>query len=349
MTLEFARSESAQGRPGPPTAAGILGRPFGYLFAALLWTAITAVTVGLLVLFALPGFVTQDGSSLTPPTGLGQFLLFLIVSPLLGWFVLMLGPGCISQTVFMWTFFVRSLNADYARERISFNAGSTSRPILFPVRQTRWSAFWSIVDRVGWTPPWIVLGAGTAAAFYLVVAQTRFFGLLPGSLGAAFIATIGVGILVIIVVLLRRGIQLLLSPRKKRREIVLDEKYYKGLAARERGRANKLRRAREAGAAEGARLGTPPTDFDRWIAAEVDQLKRDLGGRVLAVRRGDESTIAHAVATLRERTKGAVDETRLRALVTESVILKRNRKKKAAPPVAVDRTKPQPPAPKYPR
>ena len=316
----------------PPAARFIGFSLFGALWSILALLCNGLQLVGIAAALAGQGRITGTA-----------FLLLVALSPLAGWLMLMVAGGMTSQAAIGWMLAVRALDPTFQHEALAFNSGSARHPVLLPVRQTRVSAWLTLADKLGWTPPLPLLGAAMLVYLALLIVATRFGGLATGSFGQAASYALLVGCVVGSGWLALRGVSKALRPVK--RGWVNDEKYRAGVASRARTRANKLARARAAGQAEGSQLGPPPTPFDAWIQAEVDHELRSLGPGVLAIRAGDEEAIQRAVDATARATLGRSTPERLRELVTQGVILKRKRKQAVDAPVP-DPGKPQPPKPR---
>jgi len=319
-----------------PTIAGPAARVIGYGSYALLWTLLAAACAVMIV------FVVAAALNSEVAVDPGTMVWLVVISPLAGWFLLMLVGGTTSQAALMWILAVRAAKPAYANQVLAFNAGARMHPLFLPVRQTGYSAWWTFVSQLGWSPSWPVLVSSSLIYLALLLVSTRVSDLAAGSLGQALEYTISFGALIGAIVLFRLGVPMSLRPTPK--EWAPDARYLAGVASRERARVRKIAAVRAAGMAEGSHLGPPPTAFDTWIRAEVTQVLREQRSRVLDVRAGDEAAIQRAVDAATHVTHGRATPELLRKLVTEGVVLKR-RRKKAAVRAIPDPSGPQPPTP----
>ncbi|TBN57205.1 hypothetical protein EYE40_07225 [Glaciihabitans arcticus] len=317
-----------------PKIASPAARSIGYGLYALLWTLLAAACL-VMIGFVLGAGLTSD-TTLDPTT----VVWLVVVSPLAGWFLLMLVAGTTSQAALMWALAARAVTPAYSAELLAFNAGARMHPLFLPVRQTRYTAWWTFVSQLGWSPSWPVLASSSLCYVALLVVTTQVGRPAVGSLAQVVACVVVLAALVGAVWLFRIGVPLSLRPTPA--EWAADEKYLAGVASRERARQRKVARVREAGLAEGSHLGPPPTAFDTWIRAEVDQVLREQRRRVVDIRSGDESAIQLAVDAASAATLGRATPERLRKLVTEGVTLKRKRKPVSHEP-APGPSKPQPP------
>lgn len=154
--------------PTRPTAAGRVGRVFGYLGMTLLWLLVLAVVVFATV-FALPGALGGgEGLAASPmwhrsDTWLAPVVL-LLVAAIIGYATVFTWLASLGLVLASATAFVRSLSPSYRNERLTITRRSSNGeavgPIttaftgvalsLLPVRMTRWAKVFMIVQFNGW-------------------------------------------------------------------------------------------------------------------------------------------------------------------------------------------------------
>ncbi|MGO4301087.1 hypothetical protein [Leifsonia sp. RAF41] len=215
----------------PPSAAERALRPVGYLLVALVWTALSVVTLLLpaALPFALwstnPDFSSQEfvtGGDVVPTV---LFLIFAVVVlvPLLGYAFVALPLASVPLAVLSWTYVGRSLAPAYAGERLSSTGWSrnvigppTLGPTalsLLPVRLTAWTRFWTELMLLGWRPGRGILLAGIPyglASF--AVAGWLFWPV--GTVGVAVWTILTAALVVATVVLVVRAYRQRVSGRR---------------------------------------------------------------------------------------------------------------------------------------
>jgi hypothetical protein len=137
---------------------------------------------------ALPfGLITSGAGSTSevladfdPVMAVLSVVLFAgVVAPIFGYVFLALPFACVPLAVLSFTYVARSLRRDYRGERLSATGWSrdvigpiTALPTalsLFPIRMTRWTAFWTGLYLLGWVPGRALLRAAYPAGIgYLV-------------------------------------------------------------------------------------------------------------------------------------------------------------------------------------
>ncbi|GAB3411449.1 hypothetical protein GCM10027515_33030 [Schumannella luteola] len=188
----------------PPTPTALALRPFGYLGAALAWAALAALGVMLYTL--LPSMIEPPLSSAPGlrvlGVDVGETIAFVIGMGLgaimIGFLLLVIPLAAGGLAILSLTYVVRSLRPAYRGERLSMTRWDADAigPVrlggtllthergplrrfsgigggvalsLLPVRQTRWSAFWSVLVVSCFTPGFrTVLSSGVWGVAYLV-------------------------------------------------------------------------------------------------------------------------------------------------------------------------------------
>ncbi|MGO4534637.1 hypothetical protein [Leifsonia sp. 2MCAF36] len=215
----------------PPSGAERVLRPFGYLLVALVWTALSVVT--LLLPAALPfglWSANPDYSSREFLTGgdvvpMVLFLVFAVVVlvPLLGYAFVALPLASAPLAVLSWTYVGRSLLPAYADERLSSTGwsrnvigpptvGPTAMSLL-PVRLTPWTRFWTELMLLGWRPGRGILVAGIPYGLASIAVSGWLFWPL-GTVGVVVWTVITVALVVATVVLVGRAYRQRVSGRR---------------------------------------------------------------------------------------------------------------------------------------
>ncbi|TBN57209.1 hypothetical protein EYE40_07245 [Glaciihabitans arcticus] len=175
MSFQSDRDD-ARRRAGTPSTLGVRWRPLWYLLLALGLTAFAALIVWFSLLMAtiaergIRGDLNDD----QPAT----LAVWIVGTTLFGWIITLLGPGMLAQTAYAWTFFWRSLQPAFSGEQISADLRYAYRLYLFiPIRRSRWTDFWAVVDRAAWAPNVRIVFAALMVGALLMVALTQFGGL----------------------------------------------------------------------------------------------------------------------------------------------------------------------------
>lgn len=149
--------------------AVLLLRPFGYLAVALIWTVLSAVTVGLsaalTIGLASSGWHAQHLFHDVNPVvfSVELAIIALIWASLVGFLLIMLPLACAPLAVLAWTYVVRALRPEFAADKLSRTTQrrdtigpqtvtGTVAISLLPVRATRWTDFWLRLYSAGWSP-----------------------------------------------------------------------------------------------------------------------------------------------------------------------------------------------------
>jgi len=185
MSFESHRDD-ARRRARTPSALDVRWRPLGYLLLAVGLSAFASLIVWFSLLMAtiaergIRGDLNDDHPATLAVWAIGTVLF--------GWIVTLLGPGIIAQSAYAWTFFWRSLQPTFAHEQISADLRYAYRLYLFiPIRRTRWTDFWAVVDRAAWAPNVRIVLAALAVGALLMVALTQFGGLQGTTLFAVIV------------------------------------------------------------------------------------------------------------------------------------------------------------------
>lgn len=152
-----------------PGRTAVLLRPVGYLLVALVWTALSMVSVALSASLTLglaaSGWHPQD---LFQDVNIVVFLfelaiIALIWAALVGMVLIILPLASVPLAMLSWTYVVRALRPSFAHEKLSRTSQSrnsigpatvtgTVAMSLQPVRPSRWTDFWMRLYSVGWSP-----------------------------------------------------------------------------------------------------------------------------------------------------------------------------------------------------
>lgn len=237
----------------PPSSAGLVLRPFGYLLIGLVWLAIWLIAVGLLV--GSVGYIAFDDPEATLTGGQGGdtvpvgqaitlFFSAVFVAAIIGpggWHIL---TASWPLAVLSFVYLVRSLRPSYAGEKLSFTAygfrGSTFGPptagdialSLQPVRATGFTNWVMRFYRAGWG--WngrmllAVLPAGLAWS-------TAIAAIIPGVSGPVHVA-FGVLTVVLLATSLVLGVRAFRAGPSTTEDVGVDDVSVTDLSAEERAK-----------------------------------------------------------------------------------------------------------------
>ena len=152
-----------------PSRPVLFLRPFGYLLVAVIWTALTAVTLALsgALAFGLgsSGWSPRDMYHDVSPVAFTLELIFIAAlwAALMGFLLVQLPLATAPLAALAWIYVFRSLRASYASEKLSSTRQSrdsigpatvtgTVAMSLLPVRSSPWTDRWMRLYAVGWSP-----------------------------------------------------------------------------------------------------------------------------------------------------------------------------------------------------
>ena len=296
----------------PPSRAALAVRPLGYILYGALWLLIWLLLVFVAVYVIVSGVQAEALSPESLPIPQRVFLtLFYIVT--LAYICVVAPWWILSQALLGFALAGQALSGKYDGEPLSRQIGYNAHRTLEARIETRSTRLITAVGNVGFLPGWRFFAS--AALLVAGFGPVRIVDSAPAMLIGWLLVIAGLGLTALAV--RTRLLVEFKRPWETDGAFVLPEKYYKGLASRERSRATALQKARDAGQAPNATDGPAPTPFDRWATAEVGNALREFPMTKYNARKGVPGALDPAIDLVVSSMNGKLSRDRATELVIE--------------------------------